>query len=76
MAIDFGTIDALLRTAAHVHDRKIGATRIGAVINSGPLYDPLARAIREVGVPVFRSADSAVRTLGRYLYHKTKAARR
>ena len=40
MAIDFGTIDALLRTAAHVHDRKIGATRIGAVINSGPLYDP------------------------------------
>jgi acyl-CoA synthetase (NDP forming) len=45
-----------------------------AVIDSGPLYDPLAHAIREAGVPVFRSADSAVRTLGRYLYHKTKTA--
>ena len=43
-----------------------------AVIDSGLLYDPLAQAIREAGVPVFRSADSAVRTLGRYLYHKTR----
>lgn len=76
MAVYFGTIGALLRTAAHLHDRKIGGTQIGVVINSGPLYDPLARAIREVGVPVFRLADSVVRTLGRYLYHKTKAARR
>ncbi len=41
-------------------------------IDSGPLYDPLAYAIREGGVPVFRSADSAVRSLGRYLCHKTR----
>jgi len=40
-------------------------------IDSGPLYDPLARAIREGGVPVFRSADDAVRALGRYLCHRT-----
>ncbi len=39
-------------------------------IDAGPLYDPLALAIREGGVPVFRSADSAVRSLGRYLHHK------
>jgi len=44
------------------------------VIDSGPLYDPLAQAIREAGVPVFRSADSAVRSLGRYLYHKAGRA--
>ena len=42
-----------------------------AAIDSGPLYDPLAHAIREGGVPVFRSADSAVRSLGRYICHKT-----
>ncbi|MCA9253384.1 MAG: acetate--CoA ligase family protein [Phycisphaerales bacterium] len=42
-------------------------------IDSGPLYDPLARAIREGGVPVFRSADAAVRALGRYICHKTRA---
>jgi acyl-CoA synthetase (NDP forming) len=42
-------------------------------IDSGPLYDPLSRAIREGGVPVFRSADEAVRALGRYLCHRTRA---
>jgi len=41
-------------------------------IDSGPLYDPLAHAIREGGVPVFRSADDAVRALGRYLCHRTR----
>ncbi len=41
-------------------------------IDSGPLYDPLAHEIREGGVPVFRSADSAVAALGRYLCHKIK----
>ena len=42
------------------------------VIDSGSLYDPLAQEIRKAGVPVFRSADSAVRCLGRYLFHKCK----
>ncbi len=45
------------------------------VIDSGPLYDPLAQAVRGTGVPVFRSADSAVRSLGRYLYHKATLRR-
>lgn len=41
-------------------------------IDSGSLYDPLAHRIKEAGIPVFRSADSAVRTLGRYLCHKMR----
>jgi len=36
-------------------------------IDSGTPYDPMARALEEVGVPVFRSADEAVRAMGRYL---------
>jgi indolepyruvate ferredoxin oxidoreductase beta subunit len=34
-------------------------------------YNALARAVREAGVPVFRTADQAVRSLGRYLCHRT-----
>ena len=36
------------------------------VLDSGPLYDPLARLLEEAGVPVFRSADRALARLGRY----------
>jgi acetate---CoA ligase (ADP-forming) len=43
-----------------------------AVIDCGPLYDPLAAMIRLGGVPVFRSADQATRSLGRYLCHRAK----
>lgn len=39
-------------------------------VDSGPRYDALVRALRAAGVPVFRSADQAVRTLGRYLSHR------
>ncbi len=45
------------------------------VADSGPLYDPLAAAIREAGVPVFRSADQAVRALGRYIYQRAMRRR-
>ncbi len=37
------------------------------VIDSGPLYDPLATALQEKGLPVFRSADQAVWVLGKYI---------
>jgi acyl-CoA synthetase (NDP forming) len=37
-----------------------------AVVDAGPLYDPMARALEEGGVPVFRSADRALHALGRY----------
>jgi acyl-CoA synthetase (NDP forming) len=53
-------------------------TRLGRIVpqldkplltscDSGPLYDPLSHAIEEIGVPVFRSADDAVRVMGLYL---------
>jgi acyl-CoA synthetase (NDP forming) len=41
-------------------------------IDAGSLYDPLAFTIRGGGIPVFRSADSAVRALGRYMCYKTR----
>jgi acyl-CoA synthetase (NDP forming) len=37
-----------------------------AVVDAGPLYDPLARALEEGGVPTFRSADRAMRVFARY----------
>ncbi len=40
------------------------------VVDCGPLYDPLALAIRRAGIPVFRSCDQAIRSLGRYLCHR------
>jgi acyl-CoA synthetase (NDP forming) len=43
-----------------------------AVIDSGAQYDPLVKMIRAGGVPVFRSADQATRSLGCYLCHRTR----
>jgi len=43
-----------------------------AVVDAGALYDPMVRRLREAGVPVFRSADQAVRTLGHYLTHRVE----
>jgi indolepyruvate ferredoxin oxidoreductase beta subunit len=40
---------------------------IVAVIDSGSLYEPLVERIRSAGVPTLRSADDAVRALGRVL---------
>jgi acyl-CoA synthetase (NDP forming) len=47
-----------------------------AVVDSGPRYDPLVRALREGGVPVFPSADQAVRSLGRFLCYRAGATAR
>ncbi len=44
------------------------------VVDSGPLYDPLARALQDTGLPVFRSADQAVYVLGKYIQGRLKAA--
>ncbi len=35
-----------------------------AVVDAGPLYDPMARRLEAAGVPVFRTADRAIRLLG------------
>jgi acyl-CoA synthetase (NDP forming) len=37
-----------------------------AVVDGGPPYDPMARLLEERGVPVFRTADRALRLFGRY----------
>lgn len=44
------------------------------VVDSGRPYDALADRIREAGVPVFRSADQAIRSLGRYLAHRLRGS--
>ncbi len=38
-----------------------------AVVDSGPLYDPLARALESRGVPAFRSADRALAALALWM---------
>jgi len=44
-----------------------------AVVDSGPAYEPLVRALRRAGLPVFRSSDQAVRSLGRYVTARASA---
>ena len=36
-------------------------------VDSGPLYDPLERAMRRAGLPTFRRIDRATRALARYI---------
>jgi len=43
------------------------------VVDSGELYDPLAMALQNEGVAVFRSADQAVYLLGKYINGRLKA---
>jgi len=38
-----------------------------AVVDGGPLYDPMAAHLLKHGVPVFRSMDRAMRLLGRWI---------
>lgn len=42
------------------------------VIDCAEPYDLLARTIRAAGVPMFRSADQAIRSVGRYLSHRNE----
>ncbi len=37
-----------------------------AVVDAGPLYDPLVRILEDGGLPVFRTVDVAMQTLGRW----------
>ncbi len=43
------------------------------VVDSGPLYDPMAEAFQQHGLPVFRSADQAVLVLGKYIRGRLRA---
>ena len=44
-----------------------------ACIDSGELFDPMARMLEAKGVPSFRSADEAIRTMG--MYYEGRARR-
>jgi len=48
------------------------AKPVVAVIDSGAWFDPLAAALEEGGLPVFRAADRAVRTLAAYVAQRTR----
>jgi acyl-CoA synthetase (NDP forming) len=42
------------------------------VVDGGRLYDPMALALQDAGIPVFRTADRALRLLGRYCRHRLR----
>ncbi len=44
------------------------------VVDSGSLYDHMANGLEERGLPVFRSADQAVRVLGKYVQNRLAMA--
>jgi len=48
-------------------------TPLVAVVDSGLLFDPLADELSSAGLPVFRSADRAVRVLCSYVDVKRRA---
>jgi len=45
---------------------------MAAIVDAGRLYDPLARGLKRNGVLVFRSADRAVLSLGRYIQNRLR----
>jgi acyl-CoA synthetase (NDP forming) len=47
---------------------------LAVVIDSGSLYDPMAEMFMEAGIPVFRSADEAVKVLGKWVGAKLRRA--
>jgi acyl-CoA synthetase (NDP forming) len=63
------SIARLLPAAAAATD-----TPLVVVIDSGLWFDPLADELTAAGLPVFRSADRAVRVLCTYVYAKRRAS--
>ena len=70
-AEDLEAADALPVRFARV--RADSPTPFVAVVDAGPLYDPLAVAIERQGLVVFRSADRAMRALSVYCAEGTDA---
>ena len=52
------------------------ATPLIAVVDSGRLFDPMAEVLEAGGLPVFRSADRAVRVLCKWVNVKLANADR
>jgi acyl-CoA synthetase (NDP forming) len=49
-----------------IHIWKEGTKPWVAVVDSGPLFDPLAAMLEEAGIPTFRTADRALGALNRW----------
>jgi hypothetical protein len=47
-----------------------------AVIDAGPLYDPLAGHLAAAGIPTFRSADRAMRLMSLFVEKRLRVAAR
>jgi acyl-CoA synthetase (NDP forming) len=47
-----------------------------AVVDAGPLYDPLVDLLEQHGVPTFRTADAAIRILNLFVTARLRAGRR
>lgn len=47
-----------------------------AVVDSGRLFDPMARALEEGGVPTFRSADRALRLFGTFIRRRLEEGKK
>jgi acyl-CoA synthetase (NDP forming) len=45
------------------------------IVDAGRLYDRMALALQDGGIPTFRTADRALRLFGRYCQHRLRAAR-
>ena len=65
--LDPGSIAQLLPGATAGSDKPVVA-----VVDSGVLFDPLVEALRTGGLPVFRSADRAVRALCKWVDVKSR----
>ncbi len=63
-----GSICRLLPEVAARH-----ATPLVVVVDSGTLFDPMERALEAGGLAVFRSADRAMRALGRWIESRERA---
>lgn len=66
----YGEDNALLERISTLNDTS--TKPLVLVVDSGNLYDPMANAFQEAGLPVFRSADIAVGVLGKYMQNRIR----
>jgi acyl-CoA synthetase (NDP forming) len=69
----FSADQSIIRRIARLNDHS--TKPLVMVVDSGPLYDYMANAFEQQGLPVFRSADQAVWVLGKYIQGRLRAER-
>ncbi len=70
-AKSFAADQSIINRIARLNDRS--TKPLVMVVDSGTLYDYMADAFQQQGLPVFRSADQAVLVLGKYLQGRLRA---